>query len=49
MSNRIRWLLLVAAAESVGDPVLVWRAARRLDVGVDAAADTDGLVRSARA
>jgi hypothetical protein len=37
-------LLLVAAAEPVGDPVLVWRAAGRLGVGVDAAQDTDGLV-----
>jgi DNA-binding CsgD family transcriptional regulator/tetratricopeptide (TPR) repeat protein len=31
-------LVLVAAAEPLGDPVLVWRAARRLDIGVDAAA-----------
>jgi DNA-binding CsgD family transcriptional regulator/tetratricopeptide (TPR) repeat protein len=31
-------LVLVAAAEPLGDPVLVWRAARRLDVSVDAAA-----------
>jgi DNA-binding CsgD family transcriptional regulator len=37
-------LLLVAAAEPVGDPVLVWRAAARLGVGVQAAADTDGLL-----
>jgi DNA-binding CsgD family transcriptional regulator len=37
-------LLLVAAAEPVGDPVLVWRAARRLDVGIEAVADTDGLL-----
>ncbi|HEY2657423.1 MAG TPA: LuxR C-terminal-related transcriptional regulator, partial [Solirubrobacteraceae bacterium] len=37
-------LLLVAAAEPVGDPVLVWRAAERLGIGVDAAADTDGLL-----
>jgi DNA-binding CsgD family transcriptional regulator len=37
-------LLLVAAAEPVGDPVLVWRAAGRLGVGVQAAADTDGLL-----
>jgi DNA-binding CsgD family transcriptional regulator len=37
-------LLLVAAAEPVGDPVLVWRAADRLGVGVHAAADTDGLL-----
>ncbi|HEX4670841.1 MAG TPA: LuxR C-terminal-related transcriptional regulator, partial [Solirubrobacteraceae bacterium] len=37
-------LLLVAAAEAVGDPVLVWRAAGRLGIGVQAAADTDGLL-----
>ena len=37
-------LLLVAAAEPVGDPVLVWRAAERLEVGVDAAAETEGLL-----
>jgi DNA-binding CsgD family transcriptional regulator len=33
-----RQLLLVAAAEPVGDPVLVWRAAERLGIGVEAAA-----------
>ena len=32
-----RLLLLVAAAEPVGDPVLVWRAAERLGVGARAA------------
>ena len=37
-------LLLVAAAEPVGDPVLVWRAAGRLGIEVQAAADTDGLL-----
>ncbi len=37
-------LLLVAAAEPVGDPVLVWRAAGLLGIGVQAAADTDGLL-----
>ena len=37
-------LLLAAAAEPVGDPVLVWRAAERLGIGVEAAADTDGLL-----
>jgi DNA-binding CsgD family transcriptional regulator len=37
-------LLLVAAAEPLGDPVLVWRAAEHLGVGVGAAADTDGLL-----
>ncbi|MDX6429655.1 MAG: hypothetical protein QOE54_2021, partial [Streptosporangiaceae bacterium] len=33
-----RRLLLVAAAEPVGDPVLVWRAAGRLGIGTQAAA-----------
>ena len=42
-------LLLVAAAEPVGDPVLVWRAAGRLGIGVQAAADTAGCSRSAPA
>jgi DNA-binding CsgD family transcriptional regulator len=37
-------LLLVAAAEPVGDPVLVWQAARRLGIGGQAASDTDGLL-----
>jgi DNA-binding CsgD family transcriptional regulator len=37
-------LMLVAAAEPVGDPVLVWQAAQRLGIGVRAAADTDGLL-----
>jgi DNA-binding CsgD family transcriptional regulator len=40
-----RMLLLVAAAEPVGEPVLVWRAARRLGIEVEAAdaAETAGL------
>jgi DNA-binding CsgD family transcriptional regulator len=33
-----RLLLLVAAAEPTGDPVLVWRAAAKLGIGPDAAA-----------
>jgi DNA-binding CsgD family transcriptional regulator len=37
-------LLLVAAAEPVGDPVLMWRAAGRLGIGVRATAETDGLL-----
>jgi DNA-binding CsgD family transcriptional regulator len=37
-------LLLVAAAEPVGDPVLVWRAADRLGIAVEAASETDGLL-----
>jgi DNA-binding CsgD family transcriptional regulator len=41
-----RQLLLVAAAEPAGDPVLVWRAAGRLGIGPDAAAaaETSGLL-----
>jgi DNA-binding CsgD family transcriptional regulator/tetratricopeptide (TPR) repeat protein len=38
---RSRQLLLVAAAEPVGEPLLVWRAADRLGIGVDAAAPAD--------
>jgi hypothetical protein len=37
-------LLLLAAAEPLGDPVLVWRAAERLGIAVDAAAETDRLL-----
>ena len=33
-----RRLLLIAAAEPLGDPVLVWRAAARLGIGAEAAA-----------
>ena len=41
-----RRLLLVAAAEPVGDPVLVFRAAERLGIGVSAgdAAEAEGLL-----
>jgi DNA-binding CsgD family transcriptional regulator len=41
-----RQLLLVAAAEPVGEPVLMWRAARRLGIGAQAAAAAEaaGLV-----
>src|SRR6516225_3826666 len=41
-----RLLLMVAAAEPVGDPVLVWRAAERLGIAASAAeaAGADGLV-----
>jgi DNA-binding CsgD family transcriptional regulator len=38
LPSATRLLLLVAAAEPIGDPVLVWRAAERLGVGVEAAA-----------
>jgi len=37
-------LLLIAAAEPLGDPVLVWRAAQRLGIGIGAAAPAAGLV-----
>jgi DNA-binding CsgD family transcriptional regulator len=39
-------LLLVAAVEPVGEPALLWRAAERLGIGVDAAtpARSDGLL-----
>jgi DNA-binding CsgD family transcriptional regulator len=39
-------LLLIAAAEPVGDPVLVWRAARRLGIDADFSAPRDmaGLI-----
>jgi DNA-binding CsgD family transcriptional regulator len=42
----VRRLLLIAAAEPVGDPVPVWRAAARLGVGLEAAAPgaTAGLL-----
>src|ERR1700722_13202048 len=41
-----RSLMLVAALEPTGDPVLVWQAARRLQIPVSAAAaaETDGLL-----
>src|SRR3954468_10034970 len=37
-------LLLVAAADPVGDPILLWRAAERLGIGIRAAEHTDGLL-----
>jgi DNA-binding CsgD family transcriptional regulator/tetratricopeptide (TPR) repeat protein len=39
-----RQLLLVAATEPVGDPALVWGAAERLGIGVEAAAAAAGLL-----
>ena len=44
--RQTRRLLLVAAAEPVGDPALLWRAAERLGIGADAAppAEAAGLV-----
>ena len=45
ISGHARLLLLIAAAEPVGDPMLVWRAAERLGIESAAAgADTDGLL-----
>jgi AAA ATPase domain len=46
LSDEARLLLLVAAAEPVGDPLLLWRAAERLDIGPAAAdgAETQGLL-----
>ena len=45
LPEQTRRLLLIAAAEPTGDPTLVWRAAARLGIGVDAAAPaaSDGL------
>jgi DNA-binding CsgD family transcriptional regulator len=41
-----RRLLLLAAAEPMGDPALMWRAARRLGIGAEAAdaAESEGLL-----
>lgn len=46
LPDEARLFLLVASAESVGDPLLVWRAAERLGIAVSAsgAAETEGLV-----
>jgi DNA-binding CsgD family transcriptional regulator len=46
LPERTRRLLLVAAAEPVGDPTSVWHAAERLGIGVEAAnaAESEGLV-----
>jgi DNA-binding NarL/FixJ family response regulator len=51
LPEQTRSLLLVAAAEPIGDPVLVWRAAERLGVGTQAAtpaAEADLLEVGAR-
>ncbi|GLY92646.1 helix-turn-helix transcriptional regulator [Actinoallomurus iriomotensis] len=41
-----QWLLLLAAAEPLGDPVLLWRAAEQLGIGIEAAdpAEAAGLI-----
>jgi DNA-binding CsgD family transcriptional regulator len=44
LSDEGRLLLLVAAAEPVGDPLLMWRAAERLGMSVAAADGTEGLL-----
>jgi DNA-binding CsgD family transcriptional regulator len=46
LPGEARSLLLIAAAEPVGDPLLLWRAAERLGIGVAAsgAAEADGLL-----
>ena len=41
LPEEARWLLLVAAAEPVGDPLLVWRATERLGIATAAVIDTD--------
>jgi DNA-binding CsgD family transcriptional regulator len=51
LPEETRWLLLVAAADPVGDPVLVWQAAGRLGIGTQAAtpaAEADLLEVGAR-
>ena len=45
LSDDARRLLLLAAAEPVGDPLLLWRAAEQLGIAVEAVdAGTDGLL-----
>jgi DNA-binding NarL/FixJ family response regulator len=46
LPEETRLLLLVAAAEPVDDPLLVWRAAERLGIGLSAASadETEGLL-----
>ena len=46
LADDVRRLLLVAAAEPVGDPLLLWRAAERLGIGPEAAdaAEAAGLL-----
>jgi DNA-binding CsgD family transcriptional regulator len=47
LSDDARLLLLLAAADPVGDPLLLWRAADKLGISAVAAADseTDGLLK----
>jgi DNA-binding CsgD family transcriptional regulator len=45
LSSEVQLFLLVAAAEPIGDPLVVWGAAERLGIdGTAAAAETDGLL-----
>jgi DNA-binding CsgD family transcriptional regulator len=44
LPNETRVLLLVAAAETTGDPLLVWRAAERLGIAASATAEAAGLL-----
>jgi DNA-binding CsgD family transcriptional regulator len=46
LSDDTRLLLLLAAADPVGDPLLLWRAAEKLDISAEgvAAMETDGLL-----
>jgi DNA-binding CsgD family transcriptional regulator/tetratricopeptide (TPR) repeat protein len=45
LPDKTRMLLLIAAADPVGDPLLLWRAADRLGIGALAAsAEADGLL-----
>jgi len=49
LAHDARLLLLLAAAEPVGDPLLLWRAAGQLGLAVSAVgADTDGLLALGR-
>ena len=49
LSQEARRLLVLAAAETVGDPLLLWRAAQRLEIGPEAADDlqSEGLLEIA--
>jgi DNA-binding CsgD family transcriptional regulator len=44
LPEKARSLLLVAAAEPVGDPALMWHAAATLGIDASAAAEVDGLL-----
>jgi len=44
LPEKTRSLLLVAAAEPIGDPLLVWRAAATLGIDATAAAEVDGML-----